>query len=232
MLKGSDIVITGASSGIGRALAVALANEQARLHLLGRDASKLESLRQELSTTTEAITVYAFDLADDARVKHFAEQLGTLDVLIHSAGVVKLAPLAEAAIEDFDWHYRVNVRAPYLLTQLLLDKLSASQGDIVFVNSGAGLSAKASWSQYAASKFALRAIADSLRAEVQEHGVRVLSLYPGRTASPMQAQVKAMEGQPYEAAELIQPEDIAVNVVTALSLPRTAAITEFTIRPG
>src|SRR5690242_6858519 len=99
------------------------------------------------------------------------------------------------------------------------------------MNSSAGLSARAGVGQYAATKHALRAIADTLREEVNTDGIRVLSVFPGRTASPMQATVHANEGRVYHPDHLIQPEDIAKVVIDALSLPRTAEIMDIRIRP-
>jgi NADP-dependent 3-hydroxy acid dehydrogenase YdfG len=137
----------------------------------------------------------------------------------------------DARLEDFDRQYRVNVRAPYLLTQLLLPRIISSRGQIVFVNSSAGLHARKGVGQYAATKHALRGIADSLREEVNEHGVRVLSVFLGRTASRMQANVYGREGRPYRPELLLQPDDVASVIVHALELPRTAEVTDIHLRP-
>jgi NADP-dependent 3-hydroxy acid dehydrogenase YdfG len=126
--------------------------------------------------------------------------------------------------------YRINVRAPYLLTQILLPELKLSKGQIVFVNSSAGRRAGFNTSQYSATKYALRAIASSLRQEVNLEGVRVLSVYPGRTATPMQASVHAVEGKEFEVDRLLQPEDVAAAIVSALSLPLSAEVTDIEMR--
>jgi NADP-dependent 3-hydroxy acid dehydrogenase YdfG len=108
---------------------------------------------------------------------------------------------------------------------------------VVFVNSSAGVHAAAGIAQYAATKHALRALADSLRCEVNVDGVRVLTVYPGQTASPMQEelhrqrQLHAAETRPYRAGELLQPADVAAVVVNALGMPRTAEVTEVHVRP-
>ncbi|MEM7735908.1 MAG: SDR family oxidoreductase [Deinococcota bacterium] len=232
-LTDTHAVITGASSGIGTALATALAHEGVHLHLLGRDSSKLEHVRERIQTdVNHAITiqVHAFDLTDDAEVTAFchAQHDAAIDILIHSAGVVELGKLADSSIDTLDWHYTVNVRTPYLLTKGLLDQLEASSGHIVFINSGAGLRANAGWGQYAMSKFALKALADSLRAELDS--VRVLSVYPGRTATPMQQHVYEQEGKSYDPEPLIQPEDVAQQVISALRLPRRASVIDLNIR--
>ena len=126
-----------------------------------------------------------------------------------------------------------TLRARYLLTQATLPMILASQGQIVFVNSSVGGRAPGpGLGQYAATQHALRAIADSLRAEVNPQGVRVLSVFPGRTATPMQARLCELEGKGLQSrAPDPQPEDIASTVIHALTLPRTAEITEISIRP-
>ena len=124
-----------------------------------------------------------------------------------------------------------NVRAPYLLTRALLPSLRAAQGEVVFINSSAGLTARAGIAQYAATKHALKAIADSLREEVNPDGVRVLSVYPGRTATPLQARVHAEEGKAYLPERLVQPDDVASVVLNALTLPRSAELTDVIVRP-
>ncbi len=125
----------------------------------------------------------------------------------------------------------VNLVAPAELTRLLLPVLRVSRGHVVFVNSGAGLRASPGWSAYAASKHGLRALADALRQEEAEHGVRVTSVYPGRTATPMQERVHRQEGQEYDAARFITPDAVATTILAALDLPRDAHLTDLTVRP-
>jgi NADP-dependent 3-hydroxy acid dehydrogenase YdfG len=175
------------------------------------------------------------DLTDDTRLLDLADHLAArdrgVDVLVHGAGLWSRGEIASAPVTDLDRQYAVNVRAPYLLTQALLPALRARQGQIVFINSTAGLSASAGVAQYAATKHALKAIADGLRQEVNADGVRVVSLFAGRTASPLQARVHAVEGKPYIPERLMQPEDVASVVLDALTLPRTAEVTDVMVRP-
>jgi NADP-dependent 3-hydroxy acid dehydrogenase YdfG len=116
------------------------------------------------------------------------------------------------------------------LTQALLPMLRAGQAQVVFINSLVGLNAKGNSSQYSATKHALKALADGLRQEVNSDGLRVLSVFLGRTASPLQAAVHRMEGKIYNADLLVQPEDVAGLVLSALSLSRSAEVTDITIR--
>jgi NADP-dependent 3-hydroxy acid dehydrogenase YdfG len=119
-----------------------------------------------------------------------------------------------------------------MLTQRLLPLLATSCGQVVFINSSAGLMAKRpAVGQYAATKHALKAIADSLREEVNPKGIRVLTVYLGRTATPMQEALYRQEGKIYHPEVLMQPEDVASVVVHSLMLPRTAEVTDISIRP-
>jgi short-subunit dehydrogenase len=237
-LSGRAALVTGASSGIGRAIAIALAGVGADLLLVGRDAARLnetaEAARRQTSSSESEVTPFAADLtADDAaaRLADRATLLGGAAILVHSAGTYDRAPLAEASAESLDRQYRANIRAPYLLTQALLPQLAARRGDIVFINSTQGLAASAGIGQFAATQHAMKAVADSLRDEVNAAGVRVLTLHAGRTATPRQAKIFAAEGRRYAPELLMQPEDVAALVVASLLLPRTAEVTSISVRP-
>jgi short-subunit dehydrogenase len=228
-------VITGASSGIGKAIAIALAREGAVLCLVGRNLKTLKPLAESEQIKASQLLTYQADLATDEDILNLAARLRhdvqSVDLLIHSAGAISIGPIESTPVDDLDLQYRVNVRAPYYLTQTLLPMLRRRQGQIVFINSRAGLSANAKESQYSATKHGLKAIADSLREEVNPYGVRVLSVFLGRTASPMQAAVHRTEDKTYRPELLIQPEDVASVVVSMLSLPRTAEVTDIRMRP-
>jgi NADP-dependent 3-hydroxy acid dehydrogenase YdfG len=234
-LKDQIAVVTGASSGIGKAIALGLAAQGTKLCLVGRNLETLEAVAEIARETAPKVLSYSVDLTVDEDIRELTALLerdvGRVDILVHSAGVISLGKLQTASVQDFDWQYRSNVRAPYLLTQALLPILKSCQGQIVFINSTAGLNAKANVGQYAATKHALKALADSLREEVNADGVCVLSVFTGRTASPMQAAIFQMESKAYRPEQLIQPQDIAKAVINALSLPRSAEITEIKIRP-
>ena len=154
----------------------------------------------------------------------------SIDIIVHSAAVYARGPLASAPVADLERQFRINVLAPYVLTQALLPMLAPQRGQIVFVNSSAGLAAPENLSQYAATKHALKAIADSVRKEVNQDGIRVLSVYLGRTATPLQAAVHAMESKTYRPENLMQPEDVAAVIINALSLPRSAEVTDIQMR--
>jgi len=224
-------LITGAGSGIGAALAEQLTARGDRLWLLVRDAGRATQLRERFP---DAQTLVG-DLADPARLSWaFSHQSvpAQLDSLIHVAGIVELGPVAETPVATWQQQLNVNAVAPAELTRLMLPALRAARGHVVFVNSGAGLRVSPEWGSYAASKFAVRAIADALREEERPNGVRVTTVYPGRTATPMQEKVHQQEGATYDAARWIDPASVATTIVTAIDLPRDAELTELTVRPG
>jgi NAD(P)-dependent dehydrogenase (short-subunit alcohol dehydrogenase family) len=236
-LAGKVAVITGASGGIGEAIALALAREGVRLLLAGRSAERLDLVAERARDFSPGVETFAADLTDDDRIHalaaHAVGKFGGVDLLIHSIGYFAGGLVATAPVKDLDRLYRVNVRSPYLLTQSLLPSLISRQGQVVFVNSGAGFQpARAGWAAYAASKHALRALADGLREEVHPQGVRVITVFPGRTATAMQEEVHRYERQPYDPARFMQPQDVAAVTLNALSLPRTAEVTEVRVRPG
>jgi NADP-dependent 3-hydroxy acid dehydrogenase YdfG len=222
-------VVTGSSSGIGNAIARALGTHGATLCLLGRNVGAVEIAAPQ-------VVKFTVDLAEETQIRNVVaavrKNVGAVDILVHSAGMFVANHLDVAALTDLDLQYRLNVRAPYLLTQELLPSLQERRGQVVFINSSVARNpAGAGLTQYAATKTALKAIADGLRNEVNPAGVRVLSVFVGRSATPMQAAIHKAEGKEYRPEQLLQPEDVASVVVNALSLPRTAEVTDIDIRP-
>lgn len=220
-------LVTGASKGIGNAIAHALAPTH-RLLLGGRDPDSLATLAAELPDATP----WRVDLTDEAALAEATADIGSLDVLVHSAGVAALGTVEQARAEDWRVNFEVNVTAVAELTRLLLPGLRAARGHVVLINSGSGLQARPGWGPYAASKFALRALGDSLRAEEAGSGLRVTSVHPGRTATPMQRAIAENEGRDYHPEDYLRPESVAAAVLAAVSATPDAHITEITIRPS
>ncbi|WP_076860635.1 SDR family NAD(P)-dependent oxidoreductase [Bradyrhizobium mercantei] len=227
--------ITGASSRIGTAIAAAIASEGSSVCLIGRDLARLEAVAGLSSATARAVLVHEADLNVDGAVKELGQRLrdefGALDVLVHCAGAFTTGSVEKTPVQQLDLLYRMNVRMPFLLTQELLPLLKARQGQIVFVNSSQGLHPKANSGPFAATQHALKAITDSLRQEINVDGIRVLSIYPGRTATPRMKALYKIEHRSYQPELLLQAEDIAKVVLNSLLLPRTAEVTNVEIRP-
>ncbi len=220
-------LLTGAGSGIGAALAKVLHARGDSLVLLARSPERAE----QLAAQWEGAQTLVADLASPRAIADL-QLPESLDSLVHAAGAVSLGPVA--ALTDQQWRdqIEVNLLAPAALTRLALPALRSSRGTVVFVNSGAGLHANPLWSAYAASKHGLRALADSLRAEERANGVRVSSVYPGRTATAMQELVHEQEGKAYDAGDWIRPQTVADAIRHVLDLPRDATMPDVTLSPG
>jgi NADP-dependent 3-hydroxy acid dehydrogenase YdfG len=214
-------LITGASGGLGSAIAAALAPTNTLL-LAGRPSKRLHEVAERLSAT-----VVPLDLND---VESFpaAVELDELDVLVHNAGVAYPDRLSESRVEDWRTTFEVNVIGVVALTQQLLPALRKAKGQVVFVNSGAGLNVLAGMASYSASKFALRAYADSLRAE--EPTLRVTSVHPGRIATAMQRKLVDFEGGKYDAKHYLRPETVADAIAHIVETPPDGHVHQVVIR--
>lgn len=220
-------LVTGATSGIGRVVAQRLHDRGDHLVLTVRSTQRAD----EIGPRFPGAQLLVADLAEPGTLNGLAQQVeGPLDSVVHAAGVVALAPVARARLQDWQDQLAVNLLAPAVLTREFLPALRSAGGTVVFVNSGSGLHAHPQWSAYAASKHGLKALADSLRAE--EPGIRVTSVYPGRTATPMQALVHRQEGEEYDESQWIRPETVADVILRALDLPADATVPDVTIRPN
>ncbi|WP_102125045.1 SDR family oxidoreductase [Deinococcus planocerae] len=219
-------LITGATGGIGTALARELAGRH-DLILQGRDPERLASLAAEVGGVSLPL-----DLTGPETFEAALSGVGRVTNVVHNAGVVELGAVAEQGHAVWTHTLAVNVVAPAELTRLLLPRVRAERGTVVFVNSGAGLRANPEWSSYAASKFALKALADALRDEEARHGVRVTTVYPGRTATPMQQKVRTQEGGVYDPGEFIDPATVASTIRFVLETPRDATLPDVSVRPG
>ncbi len=219
-------LITGAGSGIGAALAARLADRGDSLVLVARSAARAK----ELTERFEGATAVVADLADPGSLGAF-ELPGTLDSVVHAAGVVDLGAVSDLPARAWREQIDVNLLAPAELTRLALPGLRAARGTVVFVNSGSGLHVNPTWAAYGASKFGLRALADALRQEEQDTGVRVSTIYPGRVATPMQQRVHDQEGKAYDEGQWIRPETVADAILHVLDLPRDATIADLRISP-
>lgn len=219
-------LITGVSRGIGRTLSERLLVAGHRVYGLVRPGSGAE--RGGLAGVLEADLSQPSSLA--AAVGPWLAGLDSLDGVVHCAGIVRPGTLPESAPDDFAAQFSVNVIAVAELTRLLLPALRAAAGTVVLVNSGSGLNARTPMTSYGASKFALRAYADGLRQE--EPGVRVCTIYPGRTATSMQRAVRAAESGEYRESDYLQPSTVAGAIELMLSLPADGVITDLTLRPA
>ncbi len=227
-------LVTGAGSGIGQAVAVELARAGAHLALAGRSAEKLEGIAAMLRGHGAHVMTLPGDLCDEGErarvVAQVLEHYSGVDVFVHAAGMAHAG--GEHMGDDlFRAMMDINMVAAHSLTRQLLPSLKQRKGQIAYINSRAGRIVVPEYAAYCASKFALRAYADALREELRPHGVRVLSVYPGKTDTPMLRGLLAEIGKIYEAEKYSRPADVARVTVDALLLPRHVEVPDLTIRP-
>ena len=216
-------MITGAAGGLGSALADALAPTHTLL-LAGRPSPRLDAVAERFGATT-----WPFDLADPGSIAAVVEPIVELDVLIHNAGVAYPGRVAESSVDEWRATMAVNLIGAVALTLELLPALRGAGGHVVFINSGSGINASPGLASYSASKFALRAFADSLRSD--EPSLRVTSVHPGRIATEMQEDLIAYEGRDYNPDQFLSPQTVAQITADAVNAPPDAHIHEVIVRP-
>jgi NAD(P)-dependent dehydrogenase (short-subunit alcohol dehydrogenase family) len=233
-LAGQVAVVTGAGRGIGRATALRLVELGAKVLCVARTASQLNET--VALARIGAALAFPMDICADGAARAIVDaalaKLGRLDILVHSAGVIRIGSMEEVSLADLDRSYQVNIRGPYALTQAALPALKANHGQIIFVNSSIIRAANIGGrGVFAATQAALKAIADSVRDEMNSVGIRVLSVMPGNTATPRQEALHVAEGKTYRPDLLMQAEDVAEVACATLLLPRTAEATDLFLRP-
>jgi NAD(P)-dependent dehydrogenase (short-subunit alcohol dehydrogenase family) len=209
-LEGKVAVVTGASSGIGFAIAEAMSDAGARLVLVGRDEERL----RRCAARTAEYRIVAVDLTDDGAptriVQEAIEAFGAVDSIVHCAGVFWPKSLAEAPLEEFDLQWRVNVRAPYALTKAALPYLKRDSS-VIFVSSIAGHVAFPNSAAYCATKGAIEQLTKALAVELSPRGIRVNALAPGNIRTPMNEEL--LKSKEYEQMYLDRTPYGRVGVV-------------------
>jgi NAD(P)-dependent dehydrogenase (short-subunit alcohol dehydrogenase family) len=228
---GKKCVVTGASSGIGRALALRLAREGADVWALGRDAGRLAEVAE---AGDGRIVSVAADLGDESALVGAARAIlsgsDSVDILAHCAGVIARGPIQAATVDELDRLYDVTLRGPFVLTQALLPALKVSGGQVVFINSLVSPRGANDAVLYAALKQAARTFADGLRQEVNADGIRVVTVAPGRTDTAMQEWVHEYEGRDYDPNLLLSPDDVVGVVLSALAVGPRGEVTDVSLR--
>jgi NADP-dependent 3-hydroxy acid dehydrogenase YdfG len=216
-------LITGASRGIGAAIADALAPTHTLL-LAGRPSPALQATAERLGATALPL-----DVTDTDAIPAATAAIDELDVLVHNAGVSFPGRVAESTVEHWRSTFDVNVVGAVAVTLALLPALRRGEGQVVFINSGSGRNASENMASYSASKFALRAFADSLR--LSEPALRVTTVYPGRTDTDMQRELVSSEGGDYDADKFLRADTVAAAVAQAINTPADGHLHEVILRP-
>ena len=230
-LKGKTALITGAGKGIGKAVAIALAQEGVNVILTARTTADIENTAnevRELGVTALAVTA---DVADIESVNNAVEQgltqFGSIDILINNAGIGKFGKFLELTPDEFEHIIKVNLFGTYYATRAVLPGMIERQtGDIINISSTAGLKGGAVTSAYSASKFAVMGLTESLMQEVRKHNIRVTALTPSTVATDMAKDLNLTDGNP---DKVMQAEDFAELIIAQLKLNRRVFIKESSI---
>jgi clavulanate-9-aldehyde reductase len=240
-LSGKAVAITGASSGIGEATALALARAGAAVALGARRKDRIDALAARIEDEGGTAVPLEVDVADEAQARAFVEsaheRLGRLDSLVNNAGVMLLGPVEQADSEQWRTMINVNVLGLLYCTSAALPIMRAQgSGDIVNVSSVAGRFARAGNAVYAATKFAVGAFSEGLRNEVTEGGIRVTLIEPGMVDTELQSHnegevLETLQGMREQIGEILRAQDIANGILYAISQPPHVSVNEILIRP-
>jgi len=243
ILSGKTALVTGASSGIGRGAAIALAAAGAQVALVARRADRLLDLAAEIEAAGGKALARPADVTDEREAAQAVEDavahFGGLDILVNAAGMTQVGKVENGDLADWRYVMELNFWAAFHTSRAAIPALKAGGGgDIVNISSTAGRRAVgATFGPYAASKFALTAFNESLRAEVTLAGIRVCIIEPGATATEVHEHIKdekvrEFTRQHVEKDGAMQPEDVAAAIVFAVSLPPRVNISQLVIRPS
>src|SRR5947199_9799436 len=219
-------LITGASRGIGRAIAEKLAAADVTLLLHGRDTVALADTRKAVEPHCAQVILLIHDLADFSGVSDLIAEVGAhpIELLVNNAGVAVVQPFGEITQIEWEQTFGVNVTAPFMLTQHFVPKMPPGSS-IVNILSIAARTGFANWSAYCMSKFALEGFSQSVREELRDRKIRVINLYPAATNTAIW---KSVEGN-WPRDEMISPNDVAGAVAYALSRPNNVALENITL---
>jgi NADP-dependent 3-hydroxy acid dehydrogenase YdfG len=242
ILAGKTALVTGASSGIGRAAAVALAEAGAQVALVARRGDRLADLASQIEAGGGKALARAADVTKEQDATQAVEDavghFGGLDILVNAAGMTQTGKVENADTADWRYVFELNFWAGFYTSRAAIPALKAGGGDIVNISSTAGRRAVgATFGPYAASKFALTAFTESLRAEVTQAGIRVSIIEPGATATEVHTHIKdervrETTRQHLQKDGALQPEDVAAAVVFVVSLPPRVNVSQLMIRPS
>lgn len=220
IIKGKNAIITGAGRGIGRATAIAFAQEGINVGLIGKTPENLEKVAKELSEYGVEVTMATADVSDNesviAAVEHIKSELGPIDILINNAGIGKFGKFLELSPEEFKNIIDVNLMGVYYVTRAVLpEMIERESGDIINISSTAGQKGAPVTSAYSASKFGVLGLTESLMLEVRKHNIRVSALTPSTVATDLAINENLTDGNP---DKVMQPEDLSEVMVAMLKL--------------
>ena len=219
-IKGKTAIITGGGRGIGRATAIALANEGVNIGLIGLKQENLDKVSVELQDANVKVATASADVTDLAAIEQAIEklkkELGAIDILINNAGTGKFGGFLELSPEEWKNIVDVNLMGVYNATRAVLPgMIEQSSGDIINISSTAGQKGAPVTSAYSSSKFAVMGLTESLALEVRKHNIRVTAMTPSTVVTDLAHESNLITG---DAERVMHPEDLADLIVASLKL--------------
>jgi NADP-dependent 3-hydroxy acid dehydrogenase YdfG len=233
-------IVTGASSGIGRAAALRLAEAGARVVVTARRLDRLESLAEEIGDAGGRALPLAADVASLPEVQAVAartlDEFGRVDVLVNNAGIMPLAPLAEARVEEWTQMVDINIKGVlHFVSAVLPHMIERKSGHLLSVGSLAGRRPFPGGAVYSATKFAIRSLSWGLHLELgAEHGIRVTDVQPGFVSTELldsNPETAAAWAEAWSDRRTLQPDDVARAIEFAVTSPEHVSVSEILIRP-
>ena len=221
-----NILVTGSSKGIGRAIAVALASDKTHLFIHGRDRDALAETEKLVKEKGSSCSQIIADISTTNGCEEIVKAVGekSLSVLVNNAAIAKVAPVEELTLDDWNRTIAVNITAPFILTQKFLPQMKKGSS-IVNILSSAAKNAYTNWSSYCMSKFALRGFSDTLREELRPRGIRVIAVYPRAVDTPIWDSVTG----DWPREKMMKAEAVAKAVSFAVSYPPDVLIEDITL---
>jgi short-subunit dehydrogenase len=218
-------LITGASRGIGHSTALKLSNKFDRLYLHGRDEKALNETINLINKNKECIPlIYDFSNSDNVYQLVEAIDVDQIDVLVNNAGMGIAKPFEKLSLDNWNLLFSINVTAPFILTQKLIDKIPDG-GSVVNILSTASKQVFTEWSAYCMTKFALDGFMKTVREEVRDRGVRVINIYPGATDTDIWNNIPGE----WDRTSMVNPDDIAHAILFAISQPANTLVEDISI---
>lgn len=230
-LKGKVALVTGAGKGIGKAIAIALANEGVNVGLIARTEKDVKAVADEVSKLGVKSAFATADVSNrtevEAAVEKLNKELGNVDILINNAGTATFGNFLALEPEVWEQQIKVNLFGVYYTTRAVLPQMiERKTGDIVNISSTAGKTGSAVTSAYAASKFAVFGLSESLMQEVRKHNIRVTALAPSTVVTDLANSANLITGDP---ERVMHPEDFAELIMAQLKLNRRVFVKEASI---
>lgn len=224
------VLVTGASSGLGRALSICLAKRSYHCILSSRNEAELNRTADYIRSRNYTCTTFPADLTSEKSIENLyqsCQEIGFVEMVVNNAGIGIFSKIEDASTVDFDKQIALNLRAPFILTKkFILDMKNKSKGRLVFINSVAGKNGYPFSSSYVSSKFGLRGLAESLREELRQDNIKVISVHPGAIDTAFWDDLNVN----FPRDEMLSSESVANDIVNAIESSGNSVIEEIVIR--